>query len=282
MMAEAPLPAVLEHARPRAPVDLMNWPWFSLAKTPRTAPIRYQGRRHSVLVTPAPGASAIATIWDADILFWATAQLIQAQDEKLHAAATLIAPARRILRFLQRGTGHSQYARLGAALDRLTATEVTTTVGATHGPFARFHWVEAWRATPEGIVITVPDWLLTSIAKRRVLAIEPGYFALTGGIERWLWLLARKHAQQISTGWWISLDQLRDRSGSAARHSDFVAALRSLSQSGRLLAYCIEPVWHRGEEGLRIGRWTVPIHSAAMVPGDNPGFHPQLRERICE
>jgi len=133
MMAERPLPAILEHARPRAPVDLMNWPWFSLAKTPRAAPIHYQGRRHSVLVTPAPGAGAIATIWDADILFWATSQLIQAQDEKLRVAPTLIAPARRILRFLGRDTGHSQYERLAAALERLAASEVTTTIGSCLG-----------------------------------------------------------------------------------------------------------------------------------------------------
>ena len=94
-MSTAPLPATLEHARPRAPIDLMTWPWFSLAKTPRATPIYHQSRRHSLLVAPVPGATAIATIWDADILFWATAQLIQAQDERLRTTATLIAPARR-------------------------------------------------------------------------------------------------------------------------------------------------------------------------------------------
>ncbi len=282
MMAEPPLPAILEHARPRAPVDLMNWPWFSLAKTPRATPIRYQGRRHSVLVAPAPGATAIATIWDADILFWATAQLIQAQDEKLRAAPTLIAPARRILRFLRRETGRSQYVRLAAALNRLATTEITTTVGTADGcpPGSTGSRPGGHTRGDRDHRPRLVGW--TPIVQRRVLAIEPRYFALTGGIERWLWLLARKHAQQISTGWWISLDQLRDRSGSAARHSDFVAALRRLSQSGRLLAYRIEPVRHRGEEGLRFSRSTVRVHSAALVPGDKPGFDPQLRERICE
>ena len=281
-MSTAPLPATLEHARPRAPIDLMTWPWFSLAKTKRATPIYHQSRRHSLLVAPVPGAGAIATIWDADILFWATAQLIQAQDERLHTTATLIAPARRILRFLQRETGRSQYARLAAALDRLAATEVATTLGAADGSPATFRWIEAWRTTPGGIVIAVPVWLLDAIRRRRVLAITPGYFALTGGIERWLWLFARAHAAQLSTGWWVSLDQLRDRSGSAARHSDFIAALRGLSRSGVLLAYRIEPVWHRGQEGVRFSRSPGVINSAAMVPGDKPGFHPQLRERIRE
>ena len=281
-MSVAPLSATLEHARPRALLDLMTWPWFSLAKTPRVTPIHHQSRRHALLVAPAPGARAIATIWDADILFWASAQLIQSQDEDRPTATTLIAPARRILRFLQRETGRSQYARLAAALDRLAATEVATTIGATDGSPATFRWIEAWRRTPDGIVISVPVWLLDAISRRRVLAITPGYFALTGGIERWLWLFARAHAAQLSTGWWVPLDQLRDRSGTAARHSDFIATLRSLSRSGMLLAYRIEPVWHRGQEGVRFSRSPAAIHSAAMVPGDKPGFHPQLRERICD
>ncbi len=281
-MSTPPLPATLEHARPRAPVDLMTAPWFSLAKTPRAAPIHHQSRRHALLVTPVPGASAIATIWDADILFWATAQLVQAQDEQRRATATLLAPARRILRFLHRETGRSQYARLAAALARLAATEVATTLGAADGSPVTFRWIEAWRTTPDGIAITLPMWLLEAIRRRRVLAIAPGYFGLSGGIARWLWLLARAHAAQLSTGWWVSLDQLHARSGSAARHSDFVAALRALSRSGGLLAYRIEPVWHRGQEGVRFSRSPAAINSAAMVPGDNPGFHPQLQECIGE
>ncbi|WP_286840519.1 MULTISPECIES: replication initiator protein A [unclassified Acidiphilium] len=52
MSDDRPVPAMLEHARPRAPVDLMNWPWFSLAKIPRTAPIHYQGKTHSVHIAP--------------------------------------------------------------------------------------------------------------------------------------------------------------------------------------------------------------------------------------
>ena len=282
MMAEPPLPAILEHARPRAPVDLMNWPWFSLAKTPRAAPIHYQGRRHSVLVTPAPGAAAIGTIWDADILFWATSQLVQAQDEKLRVVPTLIAPTRRILRFLGRDTGHSQYERLAAALARLAASEVTTSIGTLSDRPVRFRWIEAWQQTADGILLTLPEWLLDAVRRRRVLAIDPGYFTLTGGVQRWLWLLARKHAGQQSTGWRISFDALHARSGSATRHCHFVAALPRIAQSGRLLTYRVEPVQHCGNERLSISRWAMPVHSAALVPGDKPGFDPQLRGRICE
>lgn len=267
-----PLPAILEHARPRVPVDLMNWPWFSLAKTPRKAPIRYQGKKHFIHVAPVAGATAIATIWDADILIWATAQLVQAQDERLQISTRLIAPARRILGFLGRDTGRSQYVRLADAIDRLAGTEVETTLGAPDNAPARFRWIEAWETTPAGLLLTLPEWLLVPVRQRRVLSIHPDYFNLMGGIERWVWLLARKHASQQSTGWVVSFDLLHARSGSAARHCDFVAALRRLTRTGRLLTYRLEPVWHRGKEGVRIGRFAVPIHSAASVPGDNPEF----------
>ena len=272
MSGDHPMPAMLDYARPRAPVDLMNWPWFSLAKTPRTVPILYQGKKHSVHVAPVAGANALATIWDADILIWATAQLVQAQDERLQISTRLVAPARRILGFLGRDTGRSQYVRLAAAFDRLAGTEVETTLGAVDNVPARFRWIEAWETTPAGLLLTLPEWLLVPVRQRRILSIDPDYFGLTGGIERWLWLLARKHVAQQSTGWVVSFDRLHARSGSAARHCDFLAALRRLARTGRLLTYRLEPVWHRGKEGVRIGRYAVPIHSATLVPGDNPGF----------
>ena len=272
MSSDHPLPAMIEHTRPRAPVDLMNWPWFSLAKTPRAAPIRYQGKTHSVHVAPMAGATTIATIWGADILIWAIAQLVQAQDERLNISTRLIAPASRILGFLGRDTGRSQYVRLTAAIGRLASTQVETTLGATDNAPIRFRWIEAWETTPAGVLLTVPEWLLMSVRQHRVLSIDPDYFGLMGGIQRWLWLLARKHAAQQSTGWVVSFDLLHARSGSAARHCDFVAALRRLTRSGRLLTYRLDPVWHRGKEGVRIGRYAVPIHSAPLVPGDNLGF----------
>ena len=112
-----------------------------------------------------------------------------------------------------------------------------------------------WLATPWGMLIAIP-------AGRRAPSVSP--------------------RRRISTGWWVSLDELSNRFRTVAPHSDFIAALRGLSRSGVLLAYRIEPVWHRGQEGVRFSRSPAVIHSAAMVPGDKPGFHPQLRERICD
>jgi plasmid replication initiation protein len=73
-------------------------------------------------------------------------------------------------------------------------------------------------------VIVVADWLFTAVIdRRRVLRIDPAYLHLTGGIERWLWRLLRRHANRQSTGWEISLRALHARSSSVARPTDFIA-----------------------------------------------------------
>ena len=56
--------------------DLMERPFFSLAKTPRLKPIEYAVAGVSVRVTP--GSTGLATIWDADILIWLATQITEA------------------------------------------------------------------------------------------------------------------------------------------------------------------------------------------------------------
>ena len=62
-------------ASPRDQRDLMERPFFSLAKAKRTSPIHYQAGdiRVEVFAVPEHG---MATIWDADILIWAASQIV--------------------------------------------------------------------------------------------------------------------------------------------------------------------------------------------------------------
>ena len=55
---------------PRDAQDLMAYPFFSLAKSRRTAPIRFEAGDVSLVVEGLP-EHGIATIWDADVLIWA-------------------------------------------------------------------------------------------------------------------------------------------------------------------------------------------------------------------
>jgi hypothetical protein len=54
-------------------------------------------------------------------------------------------------------------------------------------------------------------------ARSLVLTIDPAYFALTDGIERWLYRVARRHAGHQPKGWAFELRHLHAKSGSAAR-----------------------------------------------------------------
>jgi plasmid replication initiation protein len=66
-------------ASPRDQRDLMERPFFSLAKARRTAPILYEapGVRVEVYAVPEHG---MATIWDADVLIWAASQIVEAEN----------------------------------------------------------------------------------------------------------------------------------------------------------------------------------------------------------
>jgi plasmid replication initiation protein len=66
-------------ASPRDQRDLMERPFFSLAKTRRTTPILYEaaGVRVEVYAVPEHG---MATIWDADVLIWAASQIVEAEN----------------------------------------------------------------------------------------------------------------------------------------------------------------------------------------------------------
>src|ERR1700677_3620370 len=59
--------------------DTMERPFFSLAKKPRITPIEYQVGNIEVEVTANP-KFGMATIWDADILIWASTQVTEAKD----------------------------------------------------------------------------------------------------------------------------------------------------------------------------------------------------------
>ena len=270
------LPATDETAASRDAIDLMAWPCFALSKRPRHVPIQHEYRRDFLRVVPVSAGPGLATIWDADLLIWAVSQLVEAHDRRLSVSPVLMVSGFQVLRFLGRGTGQTQYRQLATALDRLAGSAVETSIGASLAVPARFRWVERWARTDGGLMIVVPDWLLAVVIdRRRVLRIDPAYLRLSGGIVRWLWRLLRRHAHEKSTGWEISLLALHARSGSLARPTDFIADLRRIARTNALPGYRLSLVRRAGEERLRAVRSAEPIPSAAMVPGDKPGIHPQ-------
>ena len=90
----------------------------------------------------------------------------------------------------------------------------------------------------EGLEIVLPDWFYRGVIDRSlVLAIDPAYFRLTGGIERWLYRIARKHAGHQRDGWTFEIAHLHDKFGSLARPSDFAIDIRRIALRQPLPGY---------------------------------------------
>jgi hypothetical protein len=181
--------------------DMMERPFFSLSKKPRLKPIEYRVGDTWVRVSTNPDFG-MASIWDSDILIWAATQLTEAHDRGSPVSPVIKFHPYELLRAVRRATGGKEYRDLRAALQRLTHTAVQTNIRVKgNRKFASFHWLESWtevvdEASEEsrGMTITLPLWLYQGILEQGgVLTIHEDYFLLTGGVERWLYRVARKH-----------------------------------------------------------------------------------------
>lgn len=231
---------------PRDAQDLMAYPFFSLAKSRRTAPIDFRSAGVTVRVEGTQ-EHGIATIWDADILIWAASQIVEARDAGIRPSRRMQATPYEILRFIGRGTSLRDYQRLKAALDRLQSTTIATSIRETTGRrLHRFSWINEWkertdaRGAPLGLELILPDWFYAGVIDEAlVLTIDPAYFKLTGGIERWLYRLVRKHGGKQRDGWQFDFPYLYRKSGSLAQPRDFARDLRTLAARQSLPGYVL-------------------------------------------
>ena len=235
--------------------DLMAFPFFSLAKGRRIKPLLYDRDGVTIRVEAVP-EYGMATIWDADVLIWAASQIMDARNRGASTSRLIRFMPHQFLRFAGRPTGKLGYERFRAALDRLQSTTVQTNlraeVPASDAPSGRqrkarrlhrFSWINEWSDLTVGgatrsMEIILPDWFYQGILNERlVLAIDPAYFTLTGGIERWLYRLARKHGGRSKKGWGFTFKALYEKSGSLARYSDFALDLRRIVQKQSVPGY---------------------------------------------
>jgi plasmid replication initiation protein len=227
--------------------DLMAYPFFSLAKSLRTTPIDFRAGEVAIRVE-ATAEHGMATIWDADVLIWAASQIVEARDAGLRPSRLMAATPYEILTFIGRGVGARDYARLKAALDRLQSTTIATTIRQpTARRMHRFSWINEWKETvdasgrPLGLELILPDWFFAGVMDHAlVLTIDPTYFALTGGLERWLYRLVRKHGGRQTGGWVFGFRHLHAKSGSLSRFSDFALDVRRIVERQALPGYRLQ------------------------------------------
>ena len=86
--------------------------------------------------------------------------------------------------------------------------------------------------------LIVPDWFYRGVLDDAlVLTIDPAYFGLTGGIERWLYRLVRKHGGRQALGWSFDFPHLHQKSGSLSPLKHFAYDLRDIVRRQPLPGY---------------------------------------------
>jgi plasmid replication initiation protein len=225
----------------------MEFPFFALQKRPLLTPITYQDGNVSIRISP--GERGIASIWDKDVLIYLSS-LINAKIERgEEVSRTVCIAAYDLLRVTRRHTGKNGYQEIYDALFRLRSTTITTDIQSGGERETRgFGWIDSFRILTrenkagsrvmQGLEITLNDWTFRALVKdRRVLSINPAYFDLTGGLERRLYEIARKHVGR-QTEWKVSLLQLAKKCGTMQRNlRRFKFDLKELAELDRLPDY---------------------------------------------
>ena len=286
------LPTIVD-LRFRDQKDTMERPFFSLSKSKRMKPIEYRNEKDGLFVTVQPHQDfGMATIWDADILIWAASVLCDMRNRGTNdIPRELKFQPYDLLKAIGRSTGGKDYLQLREALERLKATVVTTNIRTKRGKKnTMFSWIDQWddlidAQTKEsrGLTLTVSDWFHRGVMEDGgLLAIDPTYFSITGGRERWLYRVARKHAGgNGSDGFAISMPTLFEKSGAEGTYRRFKFELLRVVKVNGLPGFSLsarygndaEPLIHmvRREYAGEGGEGTPPKERASPRP-------PQLRQ----
>jgi plasmid replication initiation protein len=257
------LPTIVD-LRFRDQKDTMERPFFSLSKSKRMKPIEYVNEKDGIFVTVQPHQDyGMATIWDADILIWAASVLCDMKNRGTNdIPRELKFQPHDLLKAIGRSTGGRDYAQLRDSLERLKTTVVTTNIRVKRSQkTTMFSWIDQWddlidAQTKEsrGVTLTVSDWFYRGVTEDGgVLSIDPAYFSITGGRERWLYRVARKHAGgNGENGFAISMPTLFEKSGAEGTYRRFKFEIHRIIERNDLPGFslCVrsetnaEPVVH--------------------------------------
>ncbi|EZP73916.1 Plasmid replication initiator protein [Sphingomonas paucimobilis] len=247
--------------------EMMERPFFSLAKSKRVKPIDYTSPDGKAWVHVSANPDyGMATIWDADILIYCASVLadmarrgVNDVPRKLHLMPY------DLLRAIHRPTTGRAYELLGQSLDRLVATTIKTNIRAENRREATFSWLDGWTQLVDertersrGMTIELSNWFYEGVLMQGgVLSIDRAYFDLTGGRERWLYKVARKHAGGAGEGGFaISMPTLFEKSGAEGAYRRFKFEIAKIAERDPLPGYtlALEQPEGKREPSLRMRR----------------------------
>lgn len=233
--------ANLLDAAPKDDVASMEHALYSLSKKPDREVRRFER------VTVTPSQLGRATVWDKDIILFCIAQLAQGMNAGRDVSRTLRCQARDLLVFCNRGTGGSDYELLVQGLERLAGTRIRTDIETGKKRIREgFGLIERWKLVertqggkPASLEIVLSEWLFNAVVATEVLTINRDYFRLTGGLERRIYSIARKHCG-YQPKFEIGMRRLYEKSGSTAALKKFRFQMREIAAENSLPDYTVE------------------------------------------
>ena len=249
---------------PKEQQDLMARSWFSLAKQKRIEPIEHSFGDSWVKITGNP-KYGLATIFDNDVLIFVIAQYMA----HLNNRNITQAPGRRFQftgyefwKFVgkKRFSGKG-YTDLWKSLERLHHTFVETNIRLdTKRRHHSFNWLSEIKQLTDGdkhrgYEIVIPEWLYNSVVNEKmVLTLDDGYFDIKGGLERWLYLFARKTSGYNPGGWSEGIYSIYQKSGSKSSFAEFSRSVRNILRKKSFLGYRVRELEYKRQKGLHFER----------------------------
>jgi len=246
--------------------ETMERPFFSLSKRKRLKPIEYVSPDGKLFVNVYPNPEfGMATIWDADILIWAASYLNSMKKKGINdIPRELHVQPYDILTTVGRRPGGREYQLFTEALGRLQSTTIRTNIRPPKGSKKdnQFSWIDSWTGLvneetnrSQGVRITLSDWFYKGVLEEGgLLSIDPAYFTITGGRERWLYRVARKHAGDQPGGFAIAMPTLFEKSGAEGTYRRFKFEILAIVRRNNLPGYFLTAQAKGGEPELHMLR----------------------------
>ena len=216
--------------------EMMGVPFLALSKN-RKKPIMYEkkdGKNMMKVVVFPPSNGFMASIYDWDIILFVAGKIQKILNEGTDIPPRKIIFARHeILKALRKHDGKKQEIDLRAALSRLQATTVETTIRNEEGQHgAGFGFLDSWgytkREDVKEIWVILSNWLYEGVcAKGSLLMVDPEYFSMTSGLKRFLYRTARKHVGVQDDSWEFLIKTLYEKSGSEQNFRYFKSDLKN-------------------------------------------------------
>lgn len=283
----------------------MDLPVFSLSKNKDLEIREYRRGNRTLKVIPSSVGSA--TIYDKDLLIYATSQIVEARNRGLPVSRTVAIDSGAFLSATKRSDGGAAYERIHDMLMRLKGTFMETNIETGGVRQADgFGFIENYsilserkrtiKAPSKGktpavvevtrimkFSITLSDWMFNGIVNNEILTASEQYYELSSGIDRRLYEIARRHcgAQPL---WKINIDLLGEKLGTKRTRAKLRDDIRSTIKADPLPEYHIALDTHQNPDHVvfytrdsrKLSQELIRINGLSWYEGLERYVHPSM------